>query len=347
MNTKLLRALSLTALGLSLVACGGTPSSSQQPAAPKSVVADTSKNADSLSKKELLDAYNMKTYTPGCEWEWYEQAENYEKWATGKTIADIKDFAYGPGHEVGKDVIADGVGVTINTDNFTGALKSLNRVKTFTTSDAPVAGAGIALHTVENGLFTVKVSGAATSNSTKKILKSAVNSYQIQLKDGGNDTIVLDTTTKQASNDTLTSKTDGITQVASKYELGELYGMKGTSADIGVIDGGAEWYEQAEAYEAYTEGKIASEVSGTKGVATGCTMNVDGFAKVVQEAAGANVSKEVGTATDNATYTLSVGSYVSFADNQIEVSICAIVTNSADKIVSSYFDVLQRAVKLA
>ena len=347
MNTKLLRALSLTALGLGLVGCGATtPSSSQEPAEPKTVVVDTAKNADSKSKKELLDAYNMKTYTQGCEWEWYEQAENYEHWTVGKTIAEVRDFAYGPGHQVGVDVIDDGVGVTINTDNFTGALKSLNRVKTFTTSDAPVAGAGIALHTVDNGLFTVKVAGAATSNSSKKILKSAVNSYQIQLIDNAG-TIALDTTTKQASNDTIASKTDGITQVASKYELGELYGMKGTSASIGNIPNGAEWYEQAEAYEAYTEGKIASEVSGTKGVATGCTMNVDGFAKVVQEAAGANVSKEVGTATANAEYTLSVGSYVSFADNQIEVSICAIVTNSNDKIVSSYFDVLQRAVKLA
>ena len=346
MNTKLLRALSLTALGLGLVGCGATtPSSSQEPAEPKTVVVDTAKNADSKSKKELLDAYGMKNM-PGCEMEWYEQAENYEKWATGKTIAEITDFAYGPGHQVGVDVIADGVGVTINTDNFTGALKSLNRVKTFTTSDAPVAGAGIALHTVEDGLFTVKVAGAATSNSSKKILKSAVNSYQIQLIDNAG-TIALDTTTNQAKNETITSLTDGITQVASKYELGDAYGMeKGHGYGFSEV---GEWYEQAEAYEAYTEGKLASEVSGDKTVANiaGCTMNIDGFEKVIKEAAGANVSKEVGTATANAAYTLSVGSYVSFADNQIEVSICAIVTNSNDKIVSSYFDVLQRAVKLA
>ena len=347
MNTKLLRALSLTALGLGLVGCGATtPSSSQEPAEPKTVVVDTSKNADSKSKRELGDAYNMKTNTQGCEYEWYEQAENYEDWAVGKTIAEIRDFAYGPGYQPGTSVIADGVGVTINTANFTGALKSLNRVKKFTTSDAPVAGAGIALHTVENGLFTVKVAGAATSNSTKKILKSAVNSYQIQLIDNAG-TIALDTTTNQAKNETINSLTDGITQVASKYELGDAYGMeKGHgygSSEVG------EWYEQAEAYEAYTEGKLASEVSGDKTTANiaGCTMNIDGFEKVIKEAAGANVSKEVGTATANDAYTLSVGSYVSFADNQIEVSICAIVTNSNDKIVSSYFDVLQRAVKLA
>ena len=51
MNTKLLRALSLTTLGLTLVACGGNP-------APTKVVADTSKNAESLSKKELGDGAN-------------------------------------------------------------------------------------------------------------------------------------------------------------------------------------------------------------------------------------------------------------------------------------------------
>ena len=93
MNTKLLRALSLTALGLGLVGCGATnPSSSEEPAAPKTVVVDTSKNAESLSKKELGDAYNMKTYTQGCQWEWYEQAENFEKWTVGKSINDVKDY---------------------------------------------------------------------------------------------------------------------------------------------------------------------------------------------------------------------------------------------------------------
>lgn len=347
MNTKLLRTLSLAALGLSLVACGATPtSSSQAPAEPKTVVADTSSNAESKSKKELLDAYGMKN-NPGCEMEWYEQAENFEHWTIGKTIAQVRDYAYGPGHQVGVDVIEEGVGVTINMGNFTGALKSLNRVKTFTTSDAPVAGAGIALHNVENNVFTVKVAGAATSNSTKTILESAVNSYQIPLTTGAEDAISIDTTVKQAKNETIASKApNSVTQVVSKYELGELYGMKGTSASKGVIDGGAEWFEQAEAYEAYTEGKLASEISGEKNVATGCTMNVDGFAKVVQEAAGTNVSKEVGTASANATYTLSVGSYVSFS-TQIEVSICAVVTDSNNKIVSAYFDVLQQKVKIA
>lgn len=348
MNTKLLRTLSLAALGLSLVACGATPtSSSQAPAEPKTVVADTSSNAESKSKKELLDDYNMKKFTEGCQWEWYEQAENFENWTIGKTIAEVRDHSYGPGHQVGVDVIEEGVGVTINTDNFTGALKSLNRVKTFTTSDAPVAGAGIALHTVENNVFTVKVAGAATSNSTKTILESAVNSYQIPLTTGAEDAISIDTTVKQAKNETIASKApNSVTQVVSKYELQELYGMKGTSAGIGTIDGGAEWFEQAEAYEAYTEGKLASEISGEKNVATGCTMNVDGFAKAVKEAAGANVSKEVGTASANATYTLSVGSYVSFS-TQIEVSICAVVTDSNNKIVSAYFDVLQQKVKIA
>jgi len=149
-----------------------------------------------------------------------------------------------------QDVIEEGVGVTINMGNFTGALKSLNRVKTFKTSDAPVAGAGIALHTVENNVFTVKVAGAATSNSTKTILESAVNSYQIPLTTGAEDTILIDTSVKQAKNETIASKApNSVTQVVSKYELQELYGMKGTSAGIGAIDGGAEWYEQVEVIE--------------------------------------------------------------------------------------------------
>ena len=35
----------------------------------------------------------------------------------------------------------------------------------------------------------------------------------------------------------------------TKKTLGDAYGMKGTSANMGTIEGGAEWYEQIKAIE--------------------------------------------------------------------------------------------------
>ena len=114
MNTKLLRALSLTALGLGLVGCGATtPSSSQEPAEPKTVVVDTSKNAESKSKRELGDAYNMKTSTQGCEYEWYEQAEIIEEAALDKTAQEITALVKNEG---------DLAGATIYLSNYLAAL---------------------------------------------------------------------------------------------------------------------------------------------------------------------------------------------------------------------------------
>ena len=60
--------------------------------------------------------------------------------------------------------------------------------------------------------------------------------------------------------------------------------MKDTSAQMGNIEGGGEWYEQAAAYEEYLVGKTAADVegmeldtenhSGPVDLATSCTMSV-------------------------------------------------------------------------
>ena len=42
----------------------------------------------------------------------------------------------------------------------------------------------------------------------------------------------------------------------SKKDLKEDYNMKGVSASIGAIEGGAEWYEQAAAYENWAKAKL-------------------------------------------------------------------------------------------
>lgn len=78
--------------------------------------------------------------------------------------------------------------------------------------------------------------------------------------------------------------TDVSTEFKTKKELKEDYGMKGASAGAGKIEGGKEWYEQAEAFELWCVGKTLDEIknmglsdgySTDSTLATGCTIKVN------------------------------------------------------------------------
>ena len=78
----------------------------------------------------------------------------------------------------------------------------------------------------------------------------------------------------------------------SKYYLKEKYGMKETSASIGVIKDGGEWYEQAEHLMSKIVGKDATAIAGIKledgyptdaDITTGCTMAIGDIIKAVTE----------------------------------------------------------------
>mgnify|MGYP000573974254 CR=1 FL=1 len=93
---------------------------------------------------------------------------------------------------------------------------------------------------------------------------------------------------------------NGKDESKSKKELQSDYGMKSTSAQIGNIEGGAEWYEQAATFEKYVVGKTADEVAATEtekrdeehtsvpksgsDLAAGCTMDIGAFLEAVAEA---------------------------------------------------------------
>ena len=80
-------------------------------------------------------------------------------------------------------------------------------------------------------------------------------------------------------------------KLTTKKALGDDYGMKGTSADRGVIPGGAEWYEQV----ANLEKKIVEEQGldwiewkdegkTTTDSVTGVTINISAMYEAVQKA---------------------------------------------------------------
>ncbi len=124
---------------------------------------------------------------------------------------------------------------------------------------------------------TVTGEGTATNESNGETLKTTAKVTM----DGDKFTNVeIDETYKDKDgNDT------------TKKALGADYGMKETSASIGQIEGGAEWFEQIEFLENYIkengvdgielndEGKATNE-----DVLTGCTINIKPYIEAVKAA---------------------------------------------------------------
>lgn len=79
-------------------------------------------------------------------------------------------------------------------------------------------------------------------------------------------------------------------QTTTKRTLGEDYGMKSTSASIGKIENGGEWYEQADYLQNYIieNGVDAVELdeSGypTGDLTAGCTINLTNIMATINEA---------------------------------------------------------------
>lgn len=86
---------------------------------------------------------------------------------------------------------------------------------------------------------------------------------------------------------------DAATTFTSKYDLKEGYGMKATSAGIGRIPDGGEWFEQIEAYEQWCVGKTVEEIKAGVGsdeypsdeqLLAGCTIKTGDITKAVADA---------------------------------------------------------------
>lgn len=142
-----------------------------------------------------------------------------------------------------------------------------------------------------------------------------------------------------------------VSDLRTKLEKKEDYGMKSASPI------GKEWYEQAEAFEAWAKGKTAEEVKagiGEDGYASdadlkaGCTIYANGFATVT--------AKAVENATDcgaKATDTLKLGMTTSkyYESNETNLQYdtdYAIVTVDADgKVTSCIIDASQAKCTIA
>lgn len=152
-----------------------------------------------------------------------------------------------------------------------------------------------------------------------------------------------------------TLTTDAATTFKSKQDLGDEYGMKGSS---GI---GKEWYEQADAFAAYVVGKTVDEVKGIAVDESGVTTDADLVSSVTVHVTDfiAGVEKAVANAQDlGATSTDKLGLSVSTeiskskdaaadAEGQGQAySTYVVATTDADgKITSCYVDMSQGTVK--
>lgn len=227
------------------------------------------------TKYELGSNYNMVAYG-GAAKEWFEQADAFEKFVAGKTVAEVKAL------------VADA-----NKGN----------------ADVQAAGCTIMIHEFVGAIEKACAAAAASKVTAKDTLKVTAATEQTctdatEDKDGSNKIAVtvfaaaVDANGKvvAASSDCVeaaftfnmqgASTFDATKAVLSKKEQGTNYNM--------VAYGGAakEWFEQAAAFDATCIGKTASQIAGLvaadgKGTAdvqaAGCTILVSGLVKAASK----------------------------------------------------------------
>ena len=254
------------------------------------------------TKQELKERYGMTQSDETKEGEWNVQAANFAKYTVGKTIDEVTSKNYKSHYNKdGTEVVA---GCSISQTNFTTSLKVLTDVKTF---KAPANTASVGLGYKASALdddkiFTVTIAGTATDKSGK-VLETSINAYQVPLMVSTSDATKIaynPTNAKYNSpyaqlnavnfKDHTTASADNkyYTEVLSKRELKELYGMESSATQ-------GEWFTQANNFAKYAKGKVASTLTdknykshynstGTEEVA-GCSISMGDFATAISKSA--------------------------------------------------------------
>lgn len=233
-----------------------------------------------LTKKELKDDYGMKAAS-GIGKEWYEQAASIEEYVIGKTVAEVKGIAV---DEDTKPTDADlTAGVTIKLGGYIEAIEAAaNSARELGTQAGDKLGIGVVTDMEKSKDATAEKDGQCQAYSTYAVTTTGADGkITAAILDSTQGTIAFDATGKITSDLTAGVKT--------KKQLGDDYGMKPAS---GI---GKEWFEQAEALEAYLIGKTADEVTGIAvdednkpadaDLTAGVTMAIGDFQIAVQKSA--------------------------------------------------------------
>ena len=198
------------------------------------------------SKSEAKEAYGMKE-NGGAIAEWYEQADYFEKYVTGKTIAEIEGIKKGD-----PEISA---GCTIDVSDFVRAIAAAvgsDKKIDFTPTGEMTAGLSVSISSADNkGNAEFLYDTAALVVSDGRIVAAFIDSAEatVTVENGKGKSFIYEGT---------------------KCELGREYGMVDKGGAI------AEWYEQARSYAQSAVDKTPDSLSSlpTEKV-SGCTIDAE------------------------------------------------------------------------
>ncbi len=230
------------------------------------------------TKQELKVGYGMKG-SSGIGKEWYEQANAFADYVKGKTVTDIKGIAVSEEDRATDADVAAIVTVHIG-DFINGVEKAVANAKDLGAKKGDKLGLGVYTNIAKS-----KDAAADTAGLAQAYSYYTATTFD---KDGKITSSVIDASQGNVNFDTAgVITTDLAVAPQTKQELKEGYGMKGSS---GI---GKEWYEQANSFADYVEGKTASDVKAIAiedGKATGSdltasvTVSINGFQDIIERA---------------------------------------------------------------
>lgn len=200
--------------------------------------------ADTASKWELLEDYNMKGQSPIGK-EWYEQAEAFENLAVGKTVAELLALELPTTYLTG----GEAAGVTIHVNAFMDAIERANtdKVAVADVKDLKIGVGGVGTDGNLQSNYTI---AAAAFNADKTVAAARMDVYQIPYALTAQTpelfgAIAVNTVNKAQ---VVAAEAAGTGRIKGKHELGDAYDMKNSATK-------GEWYEQANKIVAYMIGK--------------------------------------------------------------------------------------------
>lgn len=232
-------------------------------------------NESFVTKYEAGNDYNMVAYG-GATKEWFEQADAFCALIVGKTATEIKALV--AENNKGTDEVIS-AGCTIDIAEFVNAVdKAIGNAS---------ASKATKNDTLKLGVSTTQTTGDATedkagSNKVETTFFAAAVNAEGKVVAASSDCVEVTFGFDLAGKSTF----DTTTQVLSKKEKGDSYGMKAYAGAA------KEWFEQAAAFDAACIGKTAKDIEGLIGAdskgnadlqAAGCTIDVSGFVKAASK----------------------------------------------------------------
>ena len=256
------------------------------------------------TKRELGFNYNMAAFGTSLVGnekvkEWFEQADAFEAWCVGKTIAQVEAMATQVKGEHNYVISADeallAAGCTISIEDFVKAVvKAGNDDQKVSFQTAGTITLGLAINSADSG---------STAYDTENSKDGAIQVYSDFAA-----TALVDGKVVASLNDAIQPKTTfgadgkitGTSFKGTKRELKEGYNMAAFGTSLVGNEKVVEWYLQSAAFSAHIVGKTSDEIKNlpvqTKGehnyiisndsalLGAGCTMSIDGIQAVVMKA---------------------------------------------------------------